>query len=519
MERTDTIVICDFGGQTAQLIARRIREIGVYTEIVPGDAPLEGELRKAVKGIIFSGSPYSVGDEQPLWPHGSMFSTAVPLLGICYGTHVLIEAHGGRVSSLEMREYGRARVYSREASPIFDGIPDGFVSWMSHGDSIDSLGEGASVAAESENGIIAAVHAADRSWYGLQFHPEVSHCEHGRDILENFAVKICGARRSWSMERYIRETEEEIRATVGEREVMLLISGGVDSTVTAGLLLRALPAEQVHLLHIDTGLMRKNESKQVVEDLKALGARNFHFIDASEEFLEALSGVADPEKKREVIGDLFIRVQEREVDRLGIRDSFLAQGTLYTDLIESGKGVGKKAQVIKSHHNVRSPLVEEKRSRGLVVEPLRHVYKDEVRAVGEKIGISGELVHRHPFPGPGLAVRILGEVTEEKCRILREADALYVEELKRRELYDSIWQAFSVLLPLRSVGVTGDARNYGYVLALRAVTSSDGMTADVFPFPAEHLLEISALITNSVREVGRVVYDISSKPPSTIEWE
>ena len=519
MDYTDTIVICDFGGQTAQLIARRIREIGVYTEIVPADTPLEGELRAAAKGIVFSGSPYSVSDPEPLWPDETMFSAGVPILGICYGTHVLVHAAGGQVSALETREYGRAKVSYREASPLFEGIPEGFVSWMSHGDSIDLLGEGFSVAAESENGLIAAVHDTEGRRYGLQFHPEVSHCEYGRELLGNFALSICGARAAWSMERYIEEEEEEIRARVGERSVMLLISGGVDSTVTAGLLLRALAPDAVHLLHIDTGLMRKEESKQVVKDLEALGARNFHFFDASEEFLDALSGVAEPEKKREIIGDLFIRVQEREVERLGIRDAFLAQGTLYTDMIESGKGVGKKAHVIKSHHNVRSPLVEEKRRRGLVVEPLRHLYKDEVRALGEKIGISRELVHRHPFPGPGLAVRILGEVTEEKCRILREADALYIGELKRRGLYEEIWQAFCVLLPLRSVGVTGDARNYGYVVALRAVCSSDGMTADVYPFPAEHLLEISSLITNAVQEVGRVVYDVSSKPPSTIEWE
>jgi GMP synthase (glutamine-hydrolysing) len=501
------------------LIARRIREAGVYTEILPAEAPLEGELREATKGIIFSGSPYSVSDERPLWPDPSMWSAGVPILGICYGAHVLIEQAGGKVTSLPTREYGRARVSSREASPLLEGIPDGFVSWMSHGDSIDALGEGFSVAAESENGLIAAVQAPGLSRYGLQFHPEVSHCEYGRELLENFALRICGAERGWSMRRYIEEEGEEIRKRVGGRRVLLLISGGVDSTVTAALLLQSLPPEQVHLLHIDTGLMRKDESGRVVKDLEALGAQHFHFVDASREFLEALAGQEDPEKKREIIGDLFIRVQEREVERLGIGDAFMAQGTLYTDLIESGKGVGQKAQVIKSHHNVRSPLVEEKRSRGLIVEPLQHLYKDEVRELGGQLGISAELVHRHPFPGPGLAVRILGEVTEEKCRILREADALYIEELKRRGLYEEIWQAFSVLLPLRSVGVTGDARNYGYVLALRAVVSADGMTADVYPFPAEHLLEISALITNSVREIGRVVYDVSSKPPSTIEWE
>jgi GMP synthase (glutamine-hydrolysing) len=321
------------------------------------------------------------------------------------------------------------------------------------------------------------------------------------------------------MDRYIEDTLEEIRAQVGSNKVLLLISGGVDSTVVAGLLLQALPPDQVHLLHIDTGLMRKNESSEVIRDLEQLGASHVHFVDASQEFLSALQGVDDAEKKREIIGDLFITIQEREVERINVKDAYLAQGTLYTDLIESGKGVGKKAHVIKSHHNVRSPLVEEKRARGLIVEPLDRIYKDEVRRVGRIIGISEEVVARHPFPGPGLAVRILGEVTPEKCRILREADAIYVEELKKRCLYDQIWQAFSVLLPVRSVGVTGDARHYGYVLALRAVISSDGMTADVFPFPFGDLQEISSLITNKLREIGRVVYDCSSKPPSTIEWE
>jgi len=432
---------------------------------------------------------------------------------------VLIQRFGGKVSSLPVREFGRARISIRETDPLFEGVLDGFISWMSHGDSIEKWGEDTRIIASSENGLPAVVHSKRHRFYGMQFHPEVSHCEYGTVLLENFAVRICGASREWNMDRYIEESSEKIREQVGEKKVLLLISGGVDSTVVAGMLLKSLKPENVHLLHIDNGLMRKNESEAVLRTLEALGATHLHFVDASEEFLSALEGVEDPEKKREIIGDLFIRVQEREVDRLGVRDAILAQGTLYTDLIESGKGVGKKAQVIKSHHNVRSPLVEEKRARGLVVEPLDRVYKDEVRRIGRKIGISDAIVRRHPFPGPGLAVRILGEVTREKCDILREADALYIEELERRKLYDNIWQAFSVLLPIRSVGVTGDSRHYGYVLALRAVHSSDGMTADVYPFPPGDLLEISSRITNTIRDIGRVVYDVSSKPPSTIEWE
>ena len=515
----DRILILDFGGQTTQLIGRRIRDLGVYTEIFPAETKIDKEMLHETKGIILSGSPYSVNDPDPPWPDPSVFDSGLPVLGICFGTQVMMKQYGGRITSLPTREFGRSRVHFRRASALFDQVPDGFVSWMSHGDSIDELAPGFEVVGESENRIPAAVEAAAAPFYGIQFHPEVSHCEYGDQILENFAVKICGAAKSWSMDLYIEQSIERIKQRVGDQKVLLLISGGVDSSVVAGLLVRALPPEQVHLLHIDTGLMRKNESQEVIQDLEQLGARHLHFVDASEEFLSALEGVEDPEKKREIIGDLFISVQQREVERLGLGDAFLAQGTLYTDLIESGKGVGKKAQVIKSHHNVRSPLVEKKRQQGMIVEPLDRVYKDEVRRIGRKIGISEELVRRHPFPGPGLAVRILGEVSPEKCRILREADALYVEELKQRGLYDDIWQAFSVLLPIRTVGVTGDTRHYGYVLALRAVHSSDGMTADVYPFPFHDLREISARITNSIREIGRVVYDCSSKPPSTIEWE
>lgn len=515
----DRIVILDFGGQTTQLIGRRIRDIGVYTEIFPADTEITPEILKDTKGLILSGSPYSVNDEDPPWPHPSVFEAGLPLLGICFGTQILMKHFGGRITSLPTREYGRAKIRFRRSSPLFENVPDGFTSWMSHGDSIDALAQGFEVVGESENGIPAAVEASSLPFFGLQFHPEVSHCEYGDRILENFAVQICGAQKSWTMDRYIDDTLDGIHSHVGDRNVLLLISGGVDSTVVAGLLLRALPPEQVHLLHIDTGLMRKNESADVIKDLEKLGATHLHFVDASRDFLDALAGVADPEKKREIIGDLFISIQEREVARLNVKDAYLAQGTLYTDLIESGKGVGKKAHVIKSHHNVRSPLVEEKRARGLIIEPLDRIYKDEVRRVGRKIGISEEIVRRHPFPGPGLAVRILGEVTPEKCEILREADAIYVEELKARDLYDEIWQAFSVLLPVRSVGVTGDARHYGYVLALRAVNSSDGMTADVYPFPFRDLQEISSRITNTLKDIGRVVYDCSSKPPSTIEWE
>jgi GMP synthase (glutamine-hydrolysing) len=338
-------------------------------------------------------------------------------------------------------------------------------------------------------------------------------------ILGNFVLGICGARKEWSMEAFLESERAAIRARAAGRDVLLLISGGVDSTVAGALLLETLPKGKVHLLYIDTGLMREAESEEVMRNLRRLGAEHLHMVEAEAEFLSRLAGVEEPERKRKIIGDLFIEIQEREVARLGIPGALLVQGTLYTDLIESGKGVGSKAQVIKSHHNVRSPLVEKKRAAGLVIEPLDRLYKDEVRALGRLLGLPESVVGRHPFPGPGLGVRILGEVTKEKCDLLRAADLVYINELRERGLYDRIWQAFAVLLPIRSVGVAGDERKYGQVLALRAVTSEDGMTADVYPFEMGDLLAISSAITNKVPGIGRVSYDISSKPPATIEWE
>jgi GMP synthase (glutamine-hydrolysing) len=443
----------------------------------------------------------------------------IPILGICYGVQRLIQDQGGSVAALPKREYGRSAVRIQSPVPLLDGLPDGFLSWMSHGDTIQRVAQGYRVVATTENDLPAIVAHESRPIYGLQFHPEVTHSEHGELLLENFAVKVCGARRQWNVEAYLRSIREEVVETVGDRRVLLLTSGGVDSTVVAALLLSTLSPDQVYLMYIDSGLMRKRESEEVATLLGRLGARHLHIIDASDRFLEALEGIVDPEEKRRVIGDMFITVQEQEILRLGIKNSFLAQGTLYTDMIESGKGVGKKADVIKSHHNVRSPLVEEKRTKGLLLEPLAALYKDEVRRMGEKLGLARDTVWRHPFPGPGLAVRIVGEVTREKVTILQNADHIYIEELKKRNLYDHIWQAFSVMLPLRSVGVAGDVRRYGFVLALRAVVSRDGMTADVYPFPTLDLLEISSRITNEVPEIGRVVYDVSSKPPATIEWE
>jgi GMP synthase (glutamine-hydrolysing) len=397
---------------------------------------------------------------------------------------------------------------------------------MSHGDTLTRLAPGFAQVGTSETGYPAVVAHEEQPWFGLQFHPEVTHCERGLEILAAFVFGVCGCEIGWNMERYVEEVRSSLAERIGRNPTLLLISGGVDSTVAGALLLKALDPGQVHLMYMDTGLMRKDETKQVRAALEKLGARRLHIVYCEEEFLSALKGLSDPEAKRKVIGDLFITIQEREVGRLGLPENyFLAQGTLYTDLIESGQGVGKKAHLIKSHHNVGSPLVDAKRRAGRIIEPLDKLYKDEVRALGRLLGVDEEAVRRHPFPGPGLAVRILGEVTKEKCDTLREADAIYMEELKSRRaangrsLYDDIWQAFAVLLPLRSVGVAGDVRKYGWVLALRAVTSADGMTADVYPFDTEDLLGISTRITNTVSGIGRVTYDISSKPPATIEWE
>jgi GMP synthase (glutamine-hydrolysing) len=397
---------------------------------------------------------------------------------------------------------------------------------MSHGDTLTALAPGFREYGRSATGFPAVVISGGKPWFGLQFHPEVTHCARGLEILAAFTFGVCGCKPGWTMEHYIEEVRISLRGRVGTNPALLLISGGVDSTVAGARLLKTLDPDQVHLMYMDTGLMRKDETKTVKAGLERLGARHLHVIHCGDVFLSALKGLEEPEAKRKVIGDLFITIQEREVARLGLPDScFLVQGTLYTDLIESGKGVGKKARLIKSHHNVGSPLVDAKRGAGRVIEPLDRLYKDEVRRLGRLLSLDEAVVRRHPFPGPGLAVRILGEVTEEKCDILREADAIYIEELKRRRgpsgesLYDEIWQAFAVLLPIRSVGVAGDVRKYGWVLALRAITSADGMTADVYPFPAKDLLEISTLITNTVKDIGRVTYDISSKPPATIEWE
>ncbi len=540
----DTLLIFDFGSQTSQLIARRLRDQGYFARIVAGDCTCqEAGIDGSIKGIILSGSPFSVYEKDAPKLDQDVFKQGIPILGICYGLQRITQDLGGSVEPRHTREYGRASLQKKNEHLLLKDIRDGFQSWMSHGDSIQKLPHGFEVAWESEHGIpamafldtktIAGQETAKKfgisaPLMGIQFHPEVSHCESGQSILHNFAEQICSMKREWDVSYYLEEAKQVIAETILARselqgtgaEVLLLISGGVDSTVLGALLLKTMDPDKLHLLYVDTGMMRNAETDEVKETLKSLGAKHVHIVHAENDFLGQLAGKSDPEEKRQIIGDLFITIQNREIVRLGLGSAYLlAQGTLYTDLIESGKGVGKHAAVIKSHHNVRSPLVESLRNEGRIIEPLAKLYKDEVRALGKALGLSPKIVWRHPFPGPGLAVRILGEVDREKCAILRAADKIFIDELHKRELYHSIWQAFCVLLPVRSVGVAGDMRGYGYVLALRAIVSSDGMTADVYPFEMKDILEISGLITNQIKAIGRVVYDISSKPPATIEWE
>lgn len=515
----DTIVILDFGSQYTQLIARRIRELQVYSIIMPGTAPFSYYYNETVKGIILSGSPYSVYDEKSPVPDPAVYSANIPVLGICYGAQYTTKFYGGSVERLPDREYGQRPVYLAKSDILFTGIPEKFNSWMSHGDSIEKIPPGFVILAKTDNNIPAAIRKENSLIYGVQFHPEVTHCEFGTELLDNFISKICMCKKEWNMQAYIEAMEHTLIQKVKGTPLVLLISGGVDSTVAGALLLKLFSPEQVHLLYIDTGLMRNAETEEVIQTLNMLGAKHIHILHEEENFLDALKGKTDPEEKRKIIGDKFVTVQENAVQSLGITDCILVQGTLYTDLIESGKGVGTHAQVIKSHHNVRSPLIEKKRNEGKLLEPLDRLYKDEVRELGRALGLPETIVSRHPFPGPGLAVRILGEVTKESCDLLRTVDEVYIDFLRKHGLYSKIWQAFAVLLPIKSVGVAGDERKYGYTVALRAVESRDGMTADVFEFDMKELKELSSLVTNKIPGIGRVVYDISSKPPATIEWE
>jgi GMP synthase (glutamine-hydrolysing) len=516
----ERIAILDFGSQYTSLIARRIRERGVYATVLPHDTPASRIAGDDLKGVILSGGPDSVTDADAPRVDPAILALPVPVLGVCYGMQLMNHLDGGTLVSQAIREYGRAEITVAGESTLFSGLAPQQTVWMSHGDRVGELAAGYRVTAQTHDGVIAAMEAPGKRRYGLQLHPEVTHTRHGREIIENFLFTVCGCRGDWSVANYLDEAISEVQQQVGDKPVIVLVSGGVDSTVTAALLAKALPPDQVYAIHIDSGMMRLNESRQVVDSLQALGLKHLHFVDASETFLNRLAGVTDPETKRRIIGDTFIEVQDQEVARLGIDAdaAYLAQGTLYTDLIESGV-TGTKTATIKTHHNVGTPLVKAKRAAGKIVEPCRGIFKDEVRELGLHLGLSRELVMRHPFPGPGLGIRILGDVNRDLADTLRAADAIYLEELRKADLYDAIWQAFAVLLPVKAVGVQGDGRTYGNVIALRAVDSVDGMTADYHPVPYEVLGRIAGRIANEVRGINRVVFDVTSKPPATIEWE
>jgi GMP synthase (glutamine-hydrolysing) len=512
----DKIAVLDFGGQYTQLIARRIRELGVYSEIIPCTAPIETVVGGGYKGVILSGGPSSVYEEGAPLPPKPLFEAKLPLLGICYGMQAMGYLLGGHVVPAERREYGPAEVALERPSPLFAGVKperDNRLSvWMSHGDNVLRPPKGFVSLGGTPNCPVAAMADEERGFYAVQFHPEVAHTPQGRKILENF-VERCGARRSWSMASFIDATVEQIRAKVGRDRVLCALSGGVDSSVVAVLVHRAI-GDRLTCMFVDNGLLRKGEAASVVHTFRDAFKINLVHVDASRRFLDALRGVTDPELKRKRIGAEFIAVFEDEAAKLG-DIPWLAQGTLYPDVIESVSFKGPSA-TIKTHHNVGG--LPTKVRFGLL-EPLRELFKDEVRAVGELLGLPSEIVWRQPFPGPGLAIRVLGEVTSERLDLLREADAIVQDEVRAAGLERELWQAFAVLLPVRTVGVMGDFRTYAHVVALRAVMSQDAMTADWARLPYDLLGRISNRIINEVKGINRVVFDVSSKPPSTIEWE
>ena len=513
----DTILIIDFGSQVTQLIARRLREAGVYTEILPCTTDSENIRTAAPNGIILSGGPNSVAlADTPRAPQ-IVFDLQVPVLGICYGQQTMCQQLGGRVEPGTSREFGRAELDVTEACALFDGLwPQGTAHtvWMSHGDHVAALPDGFRVVGKSDGAPFAAVADESRQYYGVQFHPEVVHTQDGDKLLSRFALDICGCSGSWSMAAYRARAIDAIRKQVGDGKVICGLSGGVDSSVTAVLIHEAI-GDQLTCVFVDHGLLRKGEAEEVVRLFG--GHYNIPLIhrDVSDMFLQRLAGVSDPEEKRKIIGGSFIEVCDEEAQKIeGAR--FLAQGTLYPDVIESISAAGGSDVTIKSHHNVGGLPDDMKLD---LVEPLRELFKDEVRNLGRELGLPDVLVSRHPFPGPGLAIRVPGDITPEKLSILREADAVYLDEIRKAGLYDDIWQAFAVLLPVKTVGVMGDARSYEYVCALRAVTSSDGMTAESYGFSHEFLARTATRIINAVKGVNRVVYDVTSKPPGTIEWE
>jgi len=516
-----TILVLDFGSQYTQLIARRLRELSVYSEVVPFNTSLDTIRAKDPAGLILSGGPSSVSDPGAPKCDAAIFGLDVPVLGICYGMQLMTDMLGGEVRRSGHREFGHAFVRvsgngsaeHSKAPKLFKEVPAELRVWASHGDDVSAVPPGFQIAATSATAPIAAMEAPDRQLYALLFHPEVAHTDHGSEILRNFAFGVCGCVGDWTIASFIEEATERIRQQVGPGKVVCGLSGGVDSTVAAMLIHRAI-GDRLTCIFVDNGLLRYDEANQIQKRFREKLQLPLDFVDASDLFLERLAGITDPEQKRKIIGATFIDVFEAEAAKLGQVD-FLAQGTLYPDVIESIAIVGQSS-MIKSHHNVGGLPA---RMRMTLVEPLRELFKDEVREVGRKMGLDEEFVVRQPFPGPGLAVRILGDVTPDRLALLRRADAIVAEEVKRGGWYTKLWQSFAVLLPVQSVGVMGDERTYEYTVAIRAVESRDGMTADWARLPHDLLAHISSRIVNEVKGINRVVYDISSKPPSTIEWE
>ncbi|WKS94381.1 glutamine-hydrolyzing GMP synthase [Riemerella columbina] len=505
------IIILDFGSQYNQLIGRRIREMGVYTEILPYNTPLETILAKKPKGIILSGGPSSVNAEEAHLVDKVLFEQSIPVFGICYGMQLTTHLLGGKVKKGEKGEYGKAELEIQQSSRLFDGVAEKSTVWMSHFDEVETVPEGFVVNAKTD--VISAISNEDKAIYCVQFHPEVSHTEEGTKMLENFVFNICKAEKNWKLTNYIDRTIADIKAKVGDQKVILGLSGGVDSSVAAVLIHKAI-GDQLTCIFVDTGLLRKDEAQKVMENYGSHFNLNIKLIDASERFLSKLKGVSDPEEKRKIIGNEFVAVFDEESHKIeGAK--FLAQGTIYPDVIES-QSVNGPSAVIKSHHNVGG-LPEEMAFE--LLEPLRELFKDEVRKVGEELGIPHHLVYRHPFPGPGLGIRVLGEVDAEKVRILQDADDIFIEELYKNDLYEKVSQAFVVLLPVKSVGVMGDERTYEYTAVMRSANTIDFMTATFSHFPWAFLEKVSNRIINEVQGINRVAYDISSKPPATIEWE
>jgi GMP synthase (glutamine-hydrolysing) len=522
MNIAERIVILDFGSQYTQLIARKVRECGVFAELQPYSLSEEKMRSLAPKAIILSGSPFSVYAEGAPMPSFDVFAYAeaaqIPVLGLCYGLQLIAHTQGGAVDKAAKREFGRAllRVDASKGAALLAGVAQSAETaqvWMSHGDSLTRIPDGFEIVATTDNAPYCVIQNEARRIYGIQFHPEVHHSLDGKRILSNFLFTIAGCTGGWDAGSFVEQAVANIRAQVGSAGVICALSGGVDSTVAAVLLHKAL-GSQLHCIHIDNGLMRKDESQMVVDLFTSHFAMTIGFVDASELFLSRLEGISDPEQKRKIIGNTFIDVFEKEATAFGDAQ-FLAQGTLYPDVIESVSFSGPSV-TIKTHHNVGG-LPEKMRLK--LVEPFRELFKDEVRAVGRLLGVPDWFIERHPFPGPGLAIRVPGALSREKLALLREADAIYIEEIKKAGLYNDIWQAFAVLLPVQTVGVMGDERTYEYVCALRAVSSVDGMTAQWFPMPYDVLEHISNRLCNEIRGINRVVYDVSSKPPATIEWE